>query len=105
MQVQVNLLFDLDDVPDEIADRLTSLERKLTLSLQDIKHQLAARKVSGAMLAQKLLHAKRTLTDLDNFLQESSQIMQTYEAAVLQRESAFLKEQTELMQHAAEEGQ
>jgi len=102
MQLQVNLLIELDEVPDAVATRLKEHEQKLALSLEDIADQLGARKVTGRVLAQKLLQAREALSSLDRCLLDSSKTMQSYEEAVTQREVAFVKAQTELLQQDAE---
>ena len=93
MQLQVNLLIELDDVPDEVITRLSEHEDKLVLSLGDIMEQLRSRKVSSSVVAQKLLYARQALSDLDRFLQESSRTIQSYGEAILQREAAFVEAQ------------
>ena len=98
MRVQLNLTIELDDIPDNVCRKLSESEQKIASQLDNIKEHLSFRKVSGSVVATKLIALREAISDFDTAVQEMSQVMQVYENAILQREAAFLKQQTELLQ-------
>jgi hypothetical protein len=103
MQIHVEVNLDLDEVPDRIMSQIDDVEQKLSLYIEDNREHLSARNVASSVVLHNLVNMRSLLAKFDQVLQESVEMIQVYEGAILQRKAIFLKHQAEQMQSNIEQ--